>query len=738
MNLTAGTILSERYEVIEKIGVGGMAVVYRGRDEKLERDVTIKVLKEEFSSNEEFKAKFKIEARAAARLSHPNIVNVYDVGQDGDIYYIVMEYIHGISLKEAISEKAPFDSLTTLGIGVQIASALVHAHKNHIVHRDIKPQNILLAVDGTTKVTDFGIARAATEATLATSQDAIGSVHYLSPEQARGGYVDEKSDIYSLGITMFEMITGQIPFDGDSSVSIALKHINNELPQIHQYNPEASSIVEGIIKKATRKKADERYANIGLMLEDLKKAMVDVAAEHKKQPVPSSSTHLEKNDRDSLREEKESVKLETFENNKKQNRHGTARPNTSDISQKEDVSKAGKYDFPEGGVSFDRYKKKFKVSKSDDYEEDDKAHDYGENSGMTDKKVVIAAVITAIVIIIIISTIGIKLLNGQGILGDSTVTVPTFIGEEFESAAQIAEDIGITLEKTGEEYSDDYSEGMIIDQSVEEGTSMDKNGIVGVTVSLGLNSYSMPDVLYNEESVAENALESLVGSVDKSYEYSDDIPAGVVMQQSPEAGEMINKESVVMLTISRGTEKVTVTVPNVEGKILEDAQKDLEAWGLSVGTITRVESNTAQKDVVITQTVKAGEEVTSGSQVGLVLSKGAQTAPSEEGNSQSGTQTQQPQTPSEQPQQNTQPPVQEEPTVPETRTLSFNVNAPGDMSGDIAVKVLKVSGSDVQIVYDDVKNSSEFPFSISVTGSGSAEIQLYLNNNYQWSENVNF
>ena len=276
MLLNPGTVLSGRYEILEKIGSGGMAVVYRGRDRKLDRYVTVKVLREEFVGDEEFIERFRSEACSVARLSHPNIVRAYDVGEDGDIKYIVNEYIHGDTLKKAIKEKAPFDSRSTINVAIQIASALSQAHKAHIVHRDIKPQNILVGTDGVVKVTDFGIARAATASTMTTTANAAGSVHYFSPEQARGGYVDEKSDIYSLGITMFEMITGVLPFQGNNSVSIALMHINDELPDIRQYNPNCTRSLEGIIRKATMKKADERYASIDLLLADLIRARAEL------------------------------------------------------------------------------------------------------------------------------------------------------------------------------------------------------------------------------------------------------------------------------------------------------------------------------------------------------------------------------------------------------------------------------------------------------------------------------
>ena len=304
MLLNPGTVLSGRYEILDKIGSGGMAVVYRGKDRKLDRYVTVKVLREEFVGDEEFIERFRSEACSAARLSHPNIVRAYDVGEDGDVNYIVNEYIHGDTLKKAIKEKAPFDSRSTINVAIQIASALSQAHKAHIVHRDIKPQNILVGTDGVVKVTDFGIARAATASTMTTTANAAGSVHYFSPEQARGGYVDEKSDIYSLGISMFEMITGVLPFQGNNSVSIALMHINDELPDIRQYNPNCTPSLEGIIKKATMKKADERYANIDLLLADLIRARADITGAGRKAYHPQP---VVENTEEKLEERKENT-----------------------------------------------------------------------------------------------------------------------------------------------------------------------------------------------------------------------------------------------------------------------------------------------------------------------------------------------------------------------------------------------------------------------------------------------
>jgi len=266
-----GKLLGGRYEIIEKIGGGGMALVYKARCRLLDRYVAIKVLREEFTSDEEFIRKFRRESQAAAKLSHPNIVSIYDVGVEGDIYYIVMEYIKGKTLKEVIREKGKLSFEETVDYSIQIAEALAHAHANHIVHRDIKPHNIMITEDGRVKVTDFGIARAATSSTVTNTNNVLGSVHYFSPEQAKGGYTDEKSDIYSLGIVMYEMITGRVPFEGESPISVALKHVQEEIVPPSHIDPTINKNLEKIIMKCVRKEQMERYKSANELLVDLKR-----------------------------------------------------------------------------------------------------------------------------------------------------------------------------------------------------------------------------------------------------------------------------------------------------------------------------------------------------------------------------------------------------------------------------------------------------------------------------------
>ena len=271
--LEKGNFINNRYEIIGRVGAGGMSDVYKAKDHKLNRNVAIKVLKKEYSKDKNFVSKFRVEAQSAASLIHPNIVNVYDVGEDNGLYYIVMELIEGITLKSYIQKKGRLSARETISIAIQIANGIECAHNNQIVHRDIKPQNIMISREGKVKVTDFGIARAASSNTI--NGNAMGSVHYISPEQAGGKYVDEKSDIYSLGITMFEMITGKVPFDGESTVTIALKHIQNSVPSIREYIPQAPVSIEKIILKCTQNKSDKRYPKISLLIADLKRALTE-------------------------------------------------------------------------------------------------------------------------------------------------------------------------------------------------------------------------------------------------------------------------------------------------------------------------------------------------------------------------------------------------------------------------------------------------------------------------------
>ena len=806
MLLNPGSVLGDRYEIIEKIGSGGMAVVYRGKDKKLDRYVTIKVLREEFIGDEEFIERFRSEACSAARLSHPNIVRVYDVGEEGKINYIVMEYIHGDTLKTAIRKKAPFDSRSTINVAIQIASALSQAHKAHIVHRDIKPQNILVGTDGVVKVTDFGIARAARATTMTTTANAAGSVHYFSPEQARGGYVDEKSDIYSLGITMFEMITGVLPFQGNNSVSIALKHINEELPDIRQYNPNCTPSLEGIIKKATMKKADERYASIDLMLADLMRARTEVAvhAEQERQAEAKERSHAavagaagaaagaaagirmsrRAEAAKELREAKERAEAERARISKMEDEAVTAESplvhrraesgshfrenipameNVEDATRKADESEIDLIRFKkneeapaaeepqvEGDVntplvSFEKYGKRLKISKDDNYEGEymaveevkksrrperkrrnpRKEEEYdNERDRKAERRVIAAAIVTAIVLIVIISSVGLRVLGGfKGFgSGEKNIETPQFIGRTYEEAEAEAKKLGLKLVKEGEDYSNYYDEGMIFWQNVDPETMVAGNTKIGVKVSLGLKEQEMPDVLNKSESDAIKAITKLVGtSPDIVYEESKDVKPGHVISQNPEEGTKIDAHTHITLTVCKPEEGGNVVVPDVQGDTESSAVQSLEAVGLTVGKISYLESDTVAEGRVITQTLTPNSEVPSGSVVNLAISKGA--------------------------------PVQEEPQEEEppreggsgqpadsnsTSTQYFTITAPEGAGDTVHVKVVKTDADGTTTVIDETRNLSDFPFSIAVTGTGSGTVTGTVDGQTTLSENVTF
>ena len=614
--LEKGTVISKRYQVIEKLGAGGMAVAYKARDMRLGRFVTVKVLKDEYSENDDFLAKFSSEASAAASLSHHNIVRVYDVGEDRGINYIVMEYVHGESLKKTIEKKAPFDTLTTLSVAMQIASALSHAHKHHVVHRDIKPQNILVSVDGTVKVTDFGIARAATANTYAADVNAMGSVHYFSPEQARGGYVNEKSDIYSLGITMFEMATGKVPFDASSSIAIALKHLNEELPDIKQYNPNVTRGLEGIIRKATQKKADERYDNIDLMISDIKLAIIEaarIAKSSKAKTVENADPEIDvpqfKTSRDRRAAEDKPVINDAVaeEIAEKDNDELEGQLSLDDVnggaggSEDYDDEYDDQYDdgydedyddyddeepenessneeneikvelaqnikLPKRSVGFDKYSKKLKLNNEndsydddyddydDDYDDDDFDDYYREfdEEKRQERRVTIAAVITAFVIIGIIVFVGVKFFN------------------VFENAAAV-------FNRT---------------ETVPK--------FVGMT---------MTDA---EEQASSLGIRLIEGAVVDSTE-----PADTILTQDVEEGTEITDNMEIMVTVSSGADMYEL--PNVVGEQESDAISKITS-ALNANIIIEYEyDETHQEGEVIKQSPEGNTMVSASSDVVLTI-----------------------------------------------------------------------------------------------------------------------
>ena len=784
MKVEEGSVLGGRYEIIEKIGSGGMAVVYRARDRKLERYVTVKVLREEFTGDEEFIARFRSEACSAAKLSHPNIVRVYDVGEEDNVNYIVMEYIHGDTLKKAIKEKAPFDSRSTINVAIQMASALSQAHKCHIIHRDIKPQNILVGADGIIKVTDFGIARAATATTMTTTANAAGSVHYFSPEQARGGYVDEKSDIYSLGITMFEMITGVLPYQGNNSVSIALKHINEELPDIRQYNPNCSVALERIIRKATMKKSDERYANVDEMLDDLLRARMElgekstkknlekdmvteistggvrmsrrkaaiaaaaVASEAKKQeevahakprtetPYAQKVNEVPQPEMTRIRPLEEEQKTAEHPAEKEKTRMAEDRPELDYLkqNQKPNLEEA----IPESLVGFEKYGKKLKFEQSEDTNQNHMQK--GKKKQKVEKtpaekkeerKVILAAVATGLAIVVLFSVIGLKLVGGLNTSiffqsEENSLEMPYLLGMTLEEAEAEAEKNGFSIENEGTETSKYYDEGEICYQGVAEGESITKGSVIAVKVSSGLVTDTMPNLVGMDENETVNDIIERIGvSPTIEHIYSDSVKAGEVMEQTPDEGTTIDANSTVYIKVSKGSENATVTVPSVVGETESSARSSLEALGLRVGNVSYTESTTVAEGQVITQTLAANTTVAEGSVVNLVVSSGAPEVEEPE--------TQQPDIPGT---------TTETPTTntPSTGTKSFTVDMPSGTAPTDSLHVLiqKLDANGRETVMDEFHYGSEFPLSVSVTGTGEGSVTCTVDGVQQWSLAVNF
>ena len=696
MNIKQGTVINGRYKILEKIGVGGMAVVYRAEDIKLDRSVTFKVLKEEFISDEDFIKRFKVEARAAAKLSHPNIVNVYDEGSENDIYYIVMEYIDGVTLKELVLKKAPFDNEEALSICIQIASALENAHKNNIVHRDIKPQNILVTREGIVKVTDFGIARAATSTTV--TAESVGSVHYFSPEQARGGFVDSKSDIYSLGIVLYEMVTGELPFDGETPVALAMKHLREPIPNMREINPDISESVEKIIVKATQKSAGKRYPRIEDMNRDLKRATTD-----------SSGNFI-----------REEAEIDT-----------SSQTIVMDRSQMDEIKNKSAYeDVYESDYDYeDDYRKKG----TRNVREKVRDYDYDKKS---ERQVVIAAVATAIVIIGIISFIGAKFVKlGEG----ETVNAPDFKGRTWEEALEIAEQNEVYIKKEADDYSEDYKEGLIMAQDVESGKSIKVGSTVNITISKGSNKFKLPDVVDYDTVKAYEVLSEYNVKIKPEYTYSEEYKENVVIRQEPKSGEMASPGDTIILYISKGEEEIPVNIPDVVGENLDYARITLENKGFVVN-IKHSESKNTAKGKIMSQNPPGGQEALEGSTVLVVVSDGApEEEPKQDDNDKKS------ETNEDNNNNNSQNNNENNNSAIENNNSNSNNNDDNQHENELktdhiqfapdlseyntedTVDVKVIDATNDIVVYSSSHKVSEFPLpSLSVTGSKPTNYKLYV------------
>lgn len=611
-----------------------MADVYKAMDHRLNRNVAVKVLKPELRGDAEFVSKFRVEAQAAAGLSHPNIVNVYDVGEENGIYYIVMELVEGITLKDYIRSKGRLSARETTGISLQIAAGLEAAHKSGIIHRDIKPQNIIISTDGTAKVADFGIARAASSDTINPST--MGSVHYSAPEQARGGYSDARSDIYSLGITMYEMLTGRVPFNGDSTVEVALKHLQEEIISPRQYVPDMPRAIEQIILKATEKSPDRRYQNMTELIGDLKESLVepDGTFVRRMADLAKGTTQLYTKEQ-----------LEEINRRAAEEEHQEVYPEAE--YPEADYPEA---DYPQGNFreedpDYIDLDSRTDVSDDEDSYLEEEKPDGGRASGK--RHIGIAAVISVLAALLVGLTILYVVLRTYGLLsgtasgeGESesglvldltseVVSVPDIRGMEETKAQAALKSLKLGYRFMGEETSSDYPEGTVCSQTSDPGTRVSVNSTIGYKISTGSGQpLTVPDLGGKKEKDAEDALSSmgLQVSVDNTR-YSDTVAEGRVITTNPGAGSAVQEGDTITLYISQGQDTMSVKVPNVTGKYKDDAITMLTSYGLYV-YVTTEPSETVQEGLVISQDLKPDSNVQTGSAITIIVSSGpdAQTA----------------------------------------------------------------------------------------------------------------
>ena len=679
-----GVILGKRYEILGRVGSGGMADVYKGKDHKLNRYVAIKVLKSDYRSDQVFIKKFLSEAQAAAGLMHPNVVNVYDVGQDRGLYYMVMELVEGITLKDYIEKKGRLSAKETVSIAIQMVTGLQAAHNQHIIHRDIKPQNIIISKDGKVKVTDFGIARATTS-TQTISTSVMGSVHYTSPEQARGGVVDEKSDIYSIGITLYEMVTGHVPFDGDSTVSVALKHLQEQITSPAEEVEDLPYSLECIIMKCTQKSPNLRYHDCASLLLDLKRSLVDPDGDF----VVLGAGAATDTDR--------TVVMSTEELEQVQQRQY----NTDD-------------DYDDDDEEYD-----------DDEEEDDDDDDYDRrrqdrrrknNNVNSDTKrimkilMIVAGVVVALLVLFLVANaagffsgpgltqneselvevpdlrgmteeqarkelegteLGLKVENdpqpsnqydegeimsqdpapGDEVEAHSTITVvlssgeeakmtevPNVVGKSEAEAEKLIQDANLIV-RHDSDYSSEVEEGDVISSDPKAGTEVEEGTEVTIVISLGAEQATVPDLRNKTASAAESALADAGLSGSASEEYSDSVPEGQVISQSIDPGQKVDKGTTVSYVVSRGPETKYVNVPGLGGYTEADARSRLENAGLTVGNVSYAYSNTVGEGYVIDQTASPGSSVEEGTSVGFTVSRGPEPQQPEEPSGGDGTDT---------------------------------------------------------------------------------------------------
>lgn len=671
-----GKILGDRYEIIEEIGNGGMAVVYKARCRKLNRVVAIKVLKDEFKVDEEFVKKFNRESQAAASLSHPNIVSVYDVGHDDGTYYIVMELVEGINLKDYIIKNPKMDWRVALKYSMQICSALAHAHRNGIIHRDIKPHNIILSKDGTCKVTDFGIAFVNNmNETRKIDEGILGSVHYISPEHAKGVITDERSDIYSLGVTMYEMLTGVLPFDGENAVSVAVMHINSDPKPIKDINIAVPLTLVQIVKKAMSKDISGRYQSANEMYKDLYELSnePDVFVIEKEEPADLGATKV--------------ISKEETEEIKNQIQNGEKEIVIS-IDNKQEEKEEIK-----------ELKKDKKKTKKGFFK------DLFTAENKKDKVAIIAASIVSVILIgaVFAFAVGILVPGGFNFGSNDEYKIPKFVGNNIEDIKEEYKDLDIEFIITEEEYNDEYNEGIIITQNPDEGMNVKLPVKVRLTVSKGSRQIILSNYVNKEARQAELEItEQGLKYVEKT-EYDEEVPAGYVISQYPLPKTEVLSGTDVTITVSKGANEEFAVVPNLIGLTEAEAKAKLTDYELVLGGIIR-EASDKEEGRVIAQSAPANSELVKKSKVTLTLSNGKKPSSNE------GT------TGENKP---SKPDESNEPEVT-VKKYTLTLNLPND-NESVTVKV----DQDGKTVFNKSVKTSQKTLNVTLEGNGNHNIVVY-------------
>ena len=586
MDKYIGTMLDNRYELLEIIGVGGTAVVYKAKCHRLNRYVAVKILKEEFASDQEFRRQFHDEAQAVAMLSHPNIVNIYDVSRSGNVDYIVMELIDGITLKEYLSRRGRLSPKEVTVFATQIARALEHAHDHNIIHRDIKPQNIMLLRDGTVKVADFGIAHFAARENTYSKGEAIGSVHYVSPEQARGSYVDNRTDLYSLGVVMYEMITGRLPFEGDTPVSIALQHINSIALPPSVFAEDVPEQLEEITMRAMNPSLTKRYSSAAQILSDLEAFRND---QQFKLNIPREEGALPAEEE-------------------------------SDLDATRKINNTG-----EVAAILEAENRSVELRRQEELEAQKTAEEEEPVSGRKKRRSPLSGAMLFSIIAVLVFCIGASyfiksVINPYGNKDETTLTTPYLIGMYYSQVLSDPAYADFNIVEGEYVYNESVDAGKIIEQSPEGNRKIEKGGTITVTISRGAKVFQLPDYVRQEARQVKIELERLgIICVEATPEFNDEVENGYVLRTDPVAGTELTAGDTVTLTVSKGPEVVLVDMPDLMGCSESEALTRLEAAGLNWEPVTSEEYDGAPGQVIY-QSVEAHTQVEKGTTIAFTIS----------------------------------------------------------------------------------------------------------------------